>query len=385
MITEGGPTAEVLRVEVTDTLAYWTVLSGPTLEVVEDMDDFLRHLRFGRTRAESTTKTYAGHLKRFHAWCGEHDLSRECAASELAHYVMKLRTTPRLTSGRGQGQPPQDSTLAPALAAIHGFYLHLADLRQISGKAVDTLFFTAPHPTGDGKLVLTPRLRVDSRPSHASGRAPSATHEEFAALLRAAQTARDRCMVALLAVCALRVGQLVSLRRKDLHLVPPGKTVPGCPYTLGPHLHLERRDGHPRGAANKNRSTLIVPTPGPVEMLYADWMRERLAIPSANDSAWAFVSFPGPTGEPGGQAIGARRVQDLISDLAKKAGIRHIHPHMLRHTFGETAADLDIARDVLQRLLGHSDVNSQNVYRNVSDARVAQAAQSVNDKLFGPA
>ena len=65
------------------------------------------------------------------------------------------------------------------------------------------------------------------------------------------------------------------------------------------------------------------------------------------------------------------------------------HPHTASadtsHTFGETAADLDVARDVLQRLLGHRDVASQNVYRNSSDARVAHAAQAVNDKIFGSA
>ncbi|WP_405776040.1 hypothetical protein [Streptomyces sp. NBC_01538] len=280
MFTADRPTAEILRVKVTDTLAYWTVLAGPTLTVVEDVDGFLCHLRFGRARAESTTKTYAGHLKRFHAWCGEHDLSREHAAAELSHYLMKLRTTPRLTSGRGQGQLPQDSTLAPALAAIHGFYLHLADLRRISAKTVDALFVTAPHPA-TGKLVLEPRIRLDPRPSHASGRAPAASHEEFAALLRTTKTARDRCMVALLGACALRVGQVVGLLREDIHLVPAGSTAPGCPYSLGPHLHLKKRDGHPRGAANKNRGTVVVPVPGPVVMLYADWMRERLTIPGA--------------------------------------------------------------------------------------------------------
>ncbi|WP_431033381.1 tyrosine-type recombinase/integrase [Streptomyces sp. P6-2-1] len=384
MFAADRPTAEILRVEVTDTLAYWTVLAGPTLRVVEDMDGFLCHLRFGRTRAESTTKTYAGHLKRFHIWCNEQGLSREHAAVEFPRYLMKLRTTPRLTSGRSRGRPPQDSTLAPALAAIHGFYQHLADLRRISAHAVDALFVTAPHPTL-GRLVLEPRIRVDPRPSHASGRAPAASHEEFAALLRATRTARDRCMVALLGACALRVGQLVGLLREDIHLVPVGSTVPGCPYSLGPHLHLEKRDGHPRGAANKNRGTVVVPVPEPVVMLYADWMRERLTITGGGKASWAFVSFPGPTGEPGGQVLGARRVQDLVSDLARDAGIRHIHPHMLRHTFGETAADLDVARDVLQSLLGHRDVASQNVYRNPSDARVAHAARAVNDKIFGPA
>lgn len=65
------------------------MLSGPTLQVVEDIDDYLRHLRFRRSRAESTTKTYAGHLKRFHIWCGERDMSRDAAAFELAGYVMR--------------------------------------------------------------------------------------------------------------------------------------------------------------------------------------------------------------------------------------------------------------------------------------------------------
>jgi integrase len=385
VISKASVTAEIVRVSVIDPLAYWTVLSGPALQVVEDIDDYLRHLRFGRSRAESTTKTYAGHLKRFHVWCGERDMSRDAAAFELARYVMRLRATPRQTSGRGQGELPVDSTLGPALAAIHGFYLHLADIGGVSANVVEALFTTLPAPNNRaGTLIVKPRIRVDSRPSNASARPPAATHDEFTALLRAATTARDRCMIALLGGCALRVGQLVSLLREDMHFVPPGRTAPGCSYTLGPHLHLRKRDGHPRGAANKNRGTVVLPVPGPVEMLYADWMRERLGIRHAGDSPWAFVSFTGPTGDPGGEAIGTRRVQDLIANLAEQADLRHIHPHMLRHTFGETAADIDVARDVLQRLLGHSDVNSQGTYRNVSDGRVVQAAQTVTNKLFGP-
>jgi site-specific recombinase XerD len=387
-VVEAFVSAEIARVGVTEALGYWTVLSGPALEVVEDVDDYLRHLRFGRGGEESTTKTYAGQLKRFHLWCLEKDLTRSQAAHELAQYVMRLRTTPRATSGRGQGKLPTNSTLGPVLAAIHGFYLHLADTGSVGPDVIEALFMTVPAQNAgygrrDGLIVLQPRIRVDTRPSHQPGRAPAATHQEFTALLGAVDTARDRCMIALLGACALRVGQLVSLWREDMHLLPPGRTAPGCPYALGPHLHLVKRDGHPRGAANKNHGTVVLPVPGPVVMLYADWMRERTRIPNAADSPWAFVSFPGPTGTPGGEVLGARRVQDLIDDLAKRAGLRHIHPHMLRHCFGETAADIDVARDVLQRLLGHSDVNSQDSYRHVSDGTVVRAAQAVTDKLFG--
>ncbi|KUN76621.1 hypothetical protein AQJ64_37300 [Streptomyces griseoruber] len=375
--------AEIVRVPVSDELAYWTVLAGPTLAVVGDVDDHLRHLRFGRAREESTTKTYAGHLKRFHVWADERGFSRHEAAFRLPAYVMHLRTTPRATSGRGYGRLPEDATLAPALAAIHGFYLHLADLGRVEAAVVDALFTTVPAQSG-GAVAVRPRIRVDARPSHASARPPAATQEEFTKVLEAAETARDRCMVAIMACCALRVGQLVALKREDIHFIPAGRTVPECSYLQGSHLHLRKRGGHPKGAANKNRGTVILPVPSPVEMLYADWLRERRTVRRAGASPWAFVTFPGPTGAPGSEALSARRVQDLLAGLSTRAGLRHLHPHMLRHTFGETAADLDIARDVLQRLLGHSDVTSQDVYRTVSDAKTVIAANAVSDRFFGP-
>jgi hypothetical protein len=50
----------------------------------------------------------------------------------LPAYVMHLRTTPRTSAGRGRGRPPSDAALAPALAAIHGFYLHAADVGLVS-------------------------------------------------------------------------------------------------------------------------------------------------------------------------------------------------------------------------------------------------------------
>ncbi|WP_369253748.1 tyrosine-type recombinase/integrase [Streptomyces sp. R35] len=383
MGTVALPHAEVVRVAVSEELAYWTVLAGPTLAVVDDIDGHLRHLRFGRSFAESTTKTYAGHLKRLHVWSEERGLSRSETALQLATFVMHLRTTERETRGRGYGCLPRESTLVPVLAAIHGFYLHLADLQLVDADVLAALFTTVPSASGGRAILARPRTRVDGRPSRASARPAAATRREFASVLRAAATARDRCMVAIMACCALRVGQLVSLMREDIHLVPAGSTMPGCAYRHGPHLHLRKRGGHPKGAANKNRDTVIVPVPSPVEMLYADWMRERTGIRPAAESPWAFVTFPGPTGEPGGEALSARRVQDLVSDLAAHAGLRHLFPHMFRHLVGETAADLDVARDVLQSLFGHRDISSQDVYRTVAEAKVAVAATSVADHLFG--
>jgi len=377
--------AEVARVEVGPGLAYWTVLSGRTLEPVRPVDHYLRHLRFGRGRAESTTKTYAGHLKRFEQWRRARDLTWEQAAREIAGHLIDRRITPRTTPGRGQGHGPSDAALAPALAAIHGFYRHVADVGDVDRSVLQVLFEVADL-TVPGQLgplpTLRPRLRVDARPSYPAHLGPpQATAEELAVLLGQATTARDACLVGFLGGLGLRVGQLAAVRREDVHLVPAGRRAPGCAFRHGPHLHVIRRDGHPRGATSKSRSPNVLPVSAPLVMLYAGWLHERQAIPGGVDSPWAFVSFPGRAGNLPGQPLSTRRIYAIVAGLAAAAGLRHIHPHMLRHGFGAAAADLDVARDVLQRLLGHDAVASQEIYRHVAPARVIEAAAFIGDRL----
>lgn len=86
----------------------------------------------------------------------------------------------------------------------------------------------------------------------------------------------------------------------------------------------------------------------------------------------------GPRPQP---ALSTRRIYAIVAGLAAAAGLGHIHPHMLRQTFGATATDLDIARDVLQRLLGHAAITSQEVYRHVASAHLVAAAALIGDRL----
>ena len=59
---------QALRVELTETLAYWTVVDEQwRLEPLAD--SFLRDLRLGADRAEGTTRTYAGDLACYLEWC----------------------------------------------------------------------------------------------------------------------------------------------------------------------------------------------------------------------------------------------------------------------------------------------------------------------------
>lgn len=65
-----------------------------------------------------------------------------------------------------------------------------------------------------------------------------------------------------------------------------------------------------------------------------------------------------------------------LERAAKKAGIgKHVHPHLLRHSFGTILSGNGVSIDVVQRLMGHSSVATTRRYlhNRVSAAAVARA------------
>jgi integrase/recombinase XerD len=66
---------------------------------------------------------------------------------------------------------------------------------------------------------------------------------------------------------------------------------------------------------------------------------------------------------------------------AKRAGItKHIHPHMLRHSFATHLFDHGAELPVVQRLLGHEDPRDTMIYLDVS-TRTMRAAPNPLDTL----
>ena len=95
-----------LRVELTETLAYWTVVDEEWRPVAS-ADSFLRHLRLGADRAEGTTRTYAGDLACYLRWCRDSGRDLPAGARELWMFVAMLKTTPVDRPRRGAGPGPQ--------------------------------------------------------------------------------------------------------------------------------------------------------------------------------------------------------------------------------------------------------------------------------------
>ena len=82
------------------------------------------------------------------------------------------------------------------------------------------------------------------------GNGPTAPVTRCRRLLRACRSARDRLLVLLLARAGLRRGELVGLRREDLHFLIDASSL-GCSFP-GSHLHVVRRPNS-NGAWAKSR------------------------------------------------------------------------------------------------------------------------------------
>ncbi|MCZ9347224.1 site-specific integrase, partial [Streptomyces sp. TRM76130] len=66
---------------------YWTVVDDD-LVVVEEADRFLRELRLGRGRAESTTKAHAGGVALFMRWCASTGRDWRTAARDMGLFML---------------------------------------------------------------------------------------------------------------------------------------------------------------------------------------------------------------------------------------------------------------------------------------------------------
>lgn len=153
---------------------------------------------------------------------------------------------------------------------------------------------------------------------------------------------RDHAIAELLYSSGLRLAELAAL---DL-----------------PALDLAAGMVRVTGKGNKTR---ILPIGTQARAALRNWLRAR--------DAWCRTAQPAVFIGASGRRLGHRAIQVRLALLGRRRGLsRHLHPHLLRHSFAshllESSGDLRAVQD----LLGHANLSTTQVYTHLDFQHLAK-------------
>lgn len=278
---------------------------------------FLAYLIGNKELSENTLESYKRDIRQFEVYLREHALSLEKVSKTIIiTYLIVLQKTGKATS-----------TISRNLASIRCFYQFMLNERYVDTDPSANL----ESPKVEKKLpsVLTKKeveiLLEQPIPTDAKG-------------------ARDKAMLELLYATGIRVSELISLDLSNLDL-DSGLIV----------------------CKNSEVKSRTIPM-GNISMkylrIYLNDFRRKLC--SNEENTLLFVNFHG-------QKMTRQGFWKIVKYYTAKAKInKSITPHTLRHSFAmhlvENGADLQ----VIQEMLGHSDISTTQIYSKINKNKVKE-------------
>ncbi len=284
------------------------------------IDAFLEHLRVERAMSPHTLDAYRRDLERLAAWARAKVLDDLTAlrGEQLREFIASEHR--RKLSAK---------TLQRRLSACRSYYAWLLK---------------------NGVLPASPAAGL--RAPKAPRRLPQVLDVDEAVRLVEVPTdaplgLRDRALLELFYSSGLRLSELCALRWRDLQAEVGLVTV--------------------LGKGGKQRS---VPVGSHARRALDEWRA------STGADADAFV-FPGRGGGP----ISQRAVQIRIRQLAVRQGLfKHVHPHMLRHSFASHVLESSGDLRGVQELLGHADIATTQIYTHLDFQHLAKVYDAAHPR-----
>lgn len=197
--------------------------------------------------------------------------------------------------------------------------------------ATITLFLAAIKYAHSNILKTDPTLSI-KRPKKETHLPTTLSKPEIKLLLSKIKRDKSRLMISLIYSSGLRVSELVNLKIQD--------------------LNLKEKIAHIRQAkGNKDRICNI-----PDSLL--DQLKNQ--VEQQNNSGQKYL-FSGRSGK-----ISTRNIQKIVSSAAKRAGLKNVHTHTLRHSFATHLLESGVDIRKIQELLGHSNLSTTQIYTHVS-------------------
>ena len=153
---------------------------------------------------------------------------------------------------------------------------------------------------------------------------------------------RDHAMMELMYSSGLRLAELVNLN-------------------IGA-IDLSQGQVHVLGKGNKSR---YLPIGAAACKVLRRWLDARPNIAAENELA-VFVNNRG-------KRLSPRAVQQRLAQLGRDQGLdKHVHPHMLRHSFASHLLESSGDLRAVQELLGHADISTTQIYTHLDFQHLAQ-------------
>ena len=284
---------------------------------------FLLHLEMELGLSPNTLEAYGRDVRDFSAFCESINASLQTAdGTTLGKYLEFLQTEKKLAA----------SSIVRHIASLKMFFRFAIARGYAAGNPTDLL--ETPHEWKKLPDVL--------------GR------DQINALIGAVPpdhrlALRDRAILELFYASGLRASELAEVALEDVHVDL------GVIRVLG-----------------KGRKERIIPVGGPALKELDEYLTilrpQLIAVKTTRAKAARNRVFLTRSGGPMTRVV----LWQLVQKMSKRAGMRSIHPHTLRHTFATHLLSGGADLRVVQELLGHSNVVTTQIYTHVDGDRLRE-------------
>jgi integrase/recombinase XerD len=161
------------------------------------------------------------------------------------------------------------------------------------------------------------------------------TIEEIKRLIKNTSNIKHRLIIKLLYGCGLRVSEIVNLKLKDINF----------------------EEDLIKINLAKGKKDRFVKVP--------ESIKEEIKNYSKINNSEIF--FPSSRGGK----LAKDTIQKIVQNSAKKAEIKkRVYPHLLRHSFATHLLEAGTDLRIIQKLLGHSDIKTTQIYTQISQASI---------------
>jgi len=282
----------------------------------EYLDRFITYLLIERNASPYTARNYRREIGEFLRFLkGEEVSFKEIDRQVLTRYLLWL-------NARGYGK----ASVRRRISELRSFFKWLKREEMVKSNPMAAI--SAPK--------MPKRLPRYLKP------------EEIIAIIRAPDTTqplgqRDRAILEILYATGMRISELVGLDTGT--------------------VEIARGETMVRGKGNKDRIVLLGRPARDALDLYLKEGRPKLLKGRRTSALFLNRS---------GERLSVRGVQSMLDRCARKAGLKWVTPHLVRHTFATHMLGGGADLRVVQELLGHASLSSTQVYTHVSQRRARE-------------